>query len=91
MRPGSLNRLTPDFRNLQPDLHSPNNHQRRPSTSLRPPLGFWASKMLERDAEPAAEATDPSPAGKEPVTTGGGESGPVGGGTLQEEYLRVKV
>nr|KAF6286651.1 zinc finger protein 575 [Myotis myotis] len=27
--------------------------------------------MLERDAEPAAEATDPSPAGKEPVTTGG--------------------
>lgn len=35
--------------------------------------------MLERDAEPEAEATDPSPAGKEPVTQGGGESGPVGG------------
>lgn len=35
--------------------------------------------MLERDAESAAGDTDPSPTGKEPVTKGGGESGPACG------------
>lgn len=35
--------------------------------------------MLERDSESAAEATDPTPTGKEPVTKGGGESGHASG------------
>lgn len=43
------------------------------------PLGSWASKMLERDAETSAGDTDPSPTGKEPKAKGGGESGPARG------------
>ncbi|XP_055267973.1 zinc finger protein 575 isoform X1 [Moschus berezovskii] len=34
------------------------------------PLGFWASRMLEREAESAAGGVEPSPTDKEPVTKG---------------------
>lgn len=47
--------------------------------------------MLERDAESAAGDTDPRPAGKEPVTKGGGKSGATCGwvgGILQELGLK---
>ncbi|EAW57200.1 zinc finger protein 575 [Homo sapiens] len=40
------------------------------------PLGSCASKMLERGAESAAGATDPSPTGKEPVTKEAPHQGP---------------